>query len=400
MARVSAAEARARRAAVLDAATAELAAVGPQRMALTTVAERCAATTSAVYGRFPTKDLLLEAVVGERLEPAVGGWFDRCTTGAGTVGTGRRAGRTGPPELEAWHQLVAGAAFAPALQPAVEGFLCRRPALTAGTGADHPAHLWLLAWHLGAWIAQRGLGLTRVPRSVADALHLRAAGLVAVGDPLGTRRRPSGDRSIRRSPPAAAPAPVDTGAGPPPTSPLDDLGARLLAAAAQQIAAHGVAAASVATIARAAGTTTGAVYNRFSGKAGLVAEAMATSPSPTFAGAGAGPLPPDRHTDDAGTAALWSEAMRTADQDGELAVAVRHRVASEVQRRARHLAALQQAGGVRTDVAPSRLALVLFAAALGGDLLVRAGAAAPDAVAAAHRSVRTVVLLAVAPDPH
>lgn len=54
----------------------------------------------------------------------------------------------------------------------------------------------------------------------------------------------------------------------------DDLGTRLLAAAAALFAERGYERAGVAEIARRAGVTTGAIYSRYSGKAELLVEAL------------------------------------------------------------------------------------------------------------------------------
>ncbi|MEO9223538.1 MAG: helix-turn-helix domain-containing protein [Acidimicrobiales bacterium] len=53
-----------------------------------------------------------------------------------------------------------------------------------------------------------------------------------------------------------------------------ELGARLLAAAAEVFAERGYDKAGVAEIARRAGVTTGAIYSRFAGKADLLVEAL------------------------------------------------------------------------------------------------------------------------------
>jgi len=60
----------------------------------------------------------------------------------------------------------------------------------------------------------------------------------------------------------------------PTSGPVDELGQRLLAAAAQVFAERGYDGAGVAEIARRAGVTTGAIYSRFSGKAGLLVAAL------------------------------------------------------------------------------------------------------------------------------
>src|SRR4051795_1681918 len=54
----------------------------------------------------------------------------------------------------------------------------------------------------------------------------------------------------------------------------DEIGLRLLDAAAEVFAERGFEGAGVAEIARRAGFTTGAIYSRFAGKADLLAEAI------------------------------------------------------------------------------------------------------------------------------
>ena len=54
----------------------------------------------------------------------------------------------------------------------------------------------------------------------------------------------------------------------------DEIGLRLLDAAAEVFAERGYEGAGVAEIARRAGVTTGAIYSRFTGKADLLAAAL------------------------------------------------------------------------------------------------------------------------------
>lgn len=67
-----------------------------------------------------------------------------------------------------------------------------------------------------------------------------------------------------------------------PSRPLDETGARLVAAAAQVFAEKGYDGAGVQEIARRAGFTTGAIYSRFNGKAELLAEAIAATTADEF----------------------------------------------------------------------------------------------------------------------
>lgn len=78
----------------------------------------------------------------------------------------------------------------------------------------------------------------------------------------------------RLDPSAAASAPEAV--------PADDTATRLVQAAAEVFAEKGYDKAGVAEIARRAGLTTGAIYSRFSGKAELLAEAIATCTTDEF----------------------------------------------------------------------------------------------------------------------
>jgi AcrR family transcriptional regulator len=72
----------------------------------------------------------------------------------------------------------------------------------------------------------------------------------------------------------------DPGKSTPQPQPLDDLGAALVLSAAEVFAEDGYDVATVAEIARQAGVTTGAIYNRFSGKGGLLAEVVSQVSAP------------------------------------------------------------------------------------------------------------------------
>ncbi len=76
---------------------------------------------------------------------------------------------------------------------------------------------------------------------------------------------------IEATEPTAATTPVESGAPGPET---DELGERLLEAAAEVFAERGYDKAGVAEIARRAGATTGAIYARYPGKADLLVEAI------------------------------------------------------------------------------------------------------------------------------
>ena len=127
----------------------------------------------------------------------------------------------------------------------------------------------------------------------------------------------------------------------------NELTDRLLQAAAEVFAEKGYERAGVAEIARRAGVTTGAIYNRFGGKAELLLEAVdhhvPRSLDNVLNGASesAGRLPAtkvlstlgDHLLDDLdGGHGLFLEAMVAARRDPELAARLRERVADEGRR--------------------------------------------------------------------
>ena len=127
----------------------------------------------------------------------------------------------------------------------------------------------------------------------------------------------------------------------------NELTDRLLHAAAEVFAEKGYERAGVAEIARRAGVTTGAIYNRFGGKAELLLEAVdhhvPRSLDNVLNGASesVGRLPAtkvlstlgDHLLDDLdGGHGLFLEAMVAARRDPELAARLRERVADEGRR--------------------------------------------------------------------
>ena len=127
----------------------------------------------------------------------------------------------------------------------------------------------------------------------------------------------------------------------------NELTDRLLHAAAEVFAEKGYERAGVAEIARRAGVTTGAIYNRFGGKAELLLEAVdhhvPRSLDNVLNGASesVGRLPAtkvlstlgDHLLDDLdGGHGLFLEAMVAARRDPELAARLRERVADEDRR--------------------------------------------------------------------
>ncbi|MCD9623637.1 TetR/AcrR family transcriptional regulator [Rhabdothermincola salaria] len=266
MARVTR-EASVQRRRQLHAATvAELARTGVHDLALTTVADRCGVTTTTIYRRHPTRDDLLDTVMSEVLAPPVGDWLDRLAEGlAEGLDTHRRPPRAPDATVvAAWCQLCVAAAWPSPLSAGMRSVVSPADRTLGGADRDRPAAAALL---VGSWLL--ALGLHRRPPPLTHQLraaghHLsstRSVSASGTGQPDALHHRPT-------SAPAATSGPL-----------LDERGRRLLLATAEAIDRVGYENVSVNAIARRAGTSTGALYNRFSGKAGLLAACL-SAPSP------------------------------------------------------------------------------------------------------------------------
>ena len=340
MARVTR-EASARRRRQLHAATVvELARTGPADLALTAVAERCGVTTTTIYRRHPTRDDLLEAVLVEVLAPEVGGWLDRLGQGldGGLDPLDRRPTR-GPDAttLGAWCQVCVAAAWPGPLATGVRSVLRPDP---AGAGPSGPRRPDAAALVVGSWLLTTGLH-----RRPPPLVHQLAAARHHLSTSSGASSALRGDevhepsRRRRTGSPGAAAGPI-----------LDERGRRLLAATAEAIDRVGYANVSVDAIARRAATSTGAVYNRFSGKAGLLAACLAAEPVGCSA---------------------WGprvEALRLGPAlDPEIATGLEATIGRPLRARARVLAGMRREdpGRFPAEVRPGALAWVTTALALG-----------------------------------
>lgn len=263
---VSREAATARRQAILAAVVAELATNGPHAPAVTAVAARAGTVPTAVYRRFPTTDALLTAAVDEHLAPTTSAWrAARASAVVSPAATSSTANRPAAPrEVDAWAQLLVGGAWpGPAREPAKCLLATHRSASSSSPDASRLA----AALDVGLWLVARGRG--SAPRW--DRRH--GALLAAALDPAGPHR---GARAphITGAPGCA----TRHAAGGRPYLPVDDLGRHLLRATADVVAEQGPSA-PIGVIVRRAGSSPGALYNRFSGKAGLLAEAL-TSRAP------------------------------------------------------------------------------------------------------------------------
>lgn len=332
---------------VLDAAVIELAGVGYASLAITAVALRAGVATSAVYHRFATKDHLVGAVVTERLEPTAGHGADDISDWlwGQPQAAPRRRSAADAGYLDAWCQVLAAAAFPSGprhgalalLERRLEHGCARRAAAPAGTVRPDPdpttQTLLPLSVDLGAWLLMRGLG--RSPRwEPARMTVIRSAVRIEPASPVVTT-------TARRLPRIS----------PPPTRHRHDhLGATLLGAAGDAVAHDGFAATTVAGIARRAGSSTGAVYNRFTGKGGLLAECLLAT---NATGA------------DDRSAALLVESLRLAPVDPEVADAVTTAVGHALAAEAHSLAVAHRDSSSPMVLKPSSAARLRVSFSIG-----------------------------------
>lgn len=191
----------------------------------------------------------------------------------------------------------------------------------------------------------------------------------------------------------------------------DDTAGRLVAAAIEVFAEKGYDGAGVAEIARRAGLTTGAIYSRFSGKAELLAEAIAAAGGGEldrlFAQAIDGASVADvlaaigSHlidSPDPTNRALLLEAFAAARRDPDVAVLLR----AALEFRASELARLIDAGKADGLVDPDldTAAIVQFAHAVGLGFVLSGtvGAETPDPEAWSDL-IRRVVASVSPPSP-
>lgn len=298
MAKVSRSQAAELREAILMTTADEFRRVGYEPTALMSVADRCGVASSAVYNRFGGKAELARAILDEQLEPAVGPPLDERAANPwrGSMPTGIMA-RASTPDLELMavlHELQLAAAHEPELREPLAAFGSRRldAGLEARAAADRRGRVRpgqdpvaQVLVHAAGAPGTYFMGLTgRYPttgwRSVGHLLRVATRDM-----PLAARapaeRSPAGGAATRHHDGSGAPA---RGATTPPGPPRehDQLGRALIAAGAKVIADQGYDRATVAAIARRAGVTTGALYNRFEGKYDLLCQAVESLAAPSI----------------------------------------------------------------------------------------------------------------------
>ena len=252
---------------ILDAAAAELLRVGYDAMALTSIAQTCGFATSAIYNRFPTKETLIEALIVERIEPELGAQSD-------AEAIAFWSGSTDLPKLNidqlgVLAELLLAARHTPSLHESVYGFLRRRAdialvernkAATRGELRDNQDPLIQVLMRASSWIGAYVFGLVSEPpkrymKPINELMRLAMTN-VAPSTPLPTER----PNKVRNAPVVVQHENREH----------DAIHEALVNSAAEVFAEKGYHAAAVADIARRARLTTGAIYNRFAGKAGLI----------------------------------------------------------------------------------------------------------------------------------
>lgn len=173
----------------------------------------------------------------------------------------------------------------------------------------------------------------------------------------------------------------------------DDLGARLLASAAQVFAERGYDKAGVAEIARRAGVTTGAIYARYPGKAELLVEAIdphagdeldALFADHRFQGrmsdilvaAGSGLVEGVRS--DSSEWALLFESFAAARRHRDVAAVLKRRVLEREARLIDIVEAAKADGGIENDIDTTALVLFCHAVGFGFVLIDALGLTMPD----------------------
>ena len=252
---------------ILDAAAAELLRVGYDAMALTSIAQTCGFATSAIYNRFPTKETLIEALIVERIEPELGAQSD-------AEAIAFWSGSTDLPKLNidqlgVLAELLLAARHTPSLHESVYGFLRRRAdialvernkAATRGELRDNQDPLIQVLMRASSWIGAYVFGLVSEPpkrymKPINELMRLAMTN-VAPSTPLPAER----PNKVRNAPVVVQHENREH----------DAIHEALVNSAAEVFAEKGYHAAAVADIARRARLTTGAIYNRFEGKAGLI----------------------------------------------------------------------------------------------------------------------------------
>jgi len=185
----------------------------------------------------------------------------------------------------------------------------------------------------------------------------------------------------------------------------DEIRAALIDAAAQVFAAEGYSGARVQSIAERAGLTTGAMYNRFTGKSELLLEALDLHTSTLVNELAAAELSATDLLQTVGVAllddqspasALLLEAFMAARREDDIAERLRPRLADERARLAKLVDADKDGGVIHHDLDTNAVVTFCQSVALGMRMLSVIDVEMPDPDA--WQKVISVLLTSMAPD--
>lgn len=185
----------------------------------------------------------------------------------------------------------------------------------------------------------------------------------------------------------------------------DEIRAALIDAAAQVFAEEGYSGARVQSIAERAGLTTGAMYNRFTGKSELLLEALDLHTSALVNELAAAELSATDLLQTIGVAllddqspasALLLEAFMAARREDDIAERLRPRLADERARLAKLVDADKDGGVIHHDLDTNAVVTFCQSVALGMRMLSVIDVEMPDPDA--WQKVISVLLTSMAPD--
>lgn len=247
------------------AAVEELIAVGQADFAMEGVAKRAFFSIGAIYNRWPDRDALLADVATVCIGPELAAGLDRQTSALESIdwlmGPGQR-------ECLLVGELLLAARSSPLL-------------------VDPAQQLWQVLRALLGRVMPEGMSWYVATYAVGNAL-LGAIG-VRGPNPATGRSRWLADACEVQAPESREPRPtrppgdVDVPVVPSPQR-SDEVARALIGAAQVLLAEHGAEGVSTRDIAAGAGVTTGALYRRYAGKSGLLADVLLAQ------------LQPDRYT--------------------------------------------------------------------------------------------------------
>jgi len=185
----------------------------------------------------------------------------------------------------------------------------------------------------------------------------------------------------------------------------DEIRAALVDAAAQVFAEEGYSGARVQSIAERAGLTTGAMYNRFTGKSELLLEALDLHTSTLVHELASAELSATDLLETVGVAllddqspasALLLEAFMAARREEDIADRLRPRLADERARLAKLVDADKDGGVIHQDLDTNAVVTFCQSVALGMRMLSVIDVEMPDPKA--WQEVISVLLTSIAPD--